>query len=91
MFGGILPGSDPAEAAGHKLRFDIAARRASRAYDAHCRSCGMNPLEARLLAPKLVQRGQALRQIELRTRQREAFRQKKQQLDRQFGSRGGAS
>ena len=85
-FGGILPGSNPAEAAARKLQRDIEARRASRAYDKHCRSCGMNPLEARLLAPAITKRGQALRRLDERKRQRDAIRKKKEQLDRQFGS-----
>ena len=81
-----LPGSNPAEAAARKLAHDIEARRASRAYDKFCRAQGMNPLAARLLAPAIAKRGQALRQIDERKRQRDNFRKKKEQLDRQFGS-----
>lgn len=84
---GTLPGSDPAAAKARKLQRDLEARAASRKYDAHCAQCGMDPLEARLLAPANVKRGAALRRIDERHRQQEAFHAKKEKLQRKFQAR----
>ena len=87
-----LPGaSNPAEAKARSIQRQLEAKRASRAYDQHCRSQGMNPREARLLAPPLVKKGQALRMVEERQRQRDLIKAKKEKLDNKFGIRRGAS
>ena len=90
-FGGTLPGSNPGEAKARAIQRQLEAKRASRKYDAHCASCGMNPIEARLLAPPLVKRGEALRRVDERHRQKELIKAKKEKIDRQFGIRRGAS
>ena len=82
---GRLPGSDPARAAARKLQREIAAKSASRKYEAFCDHCNMDPREARRLAPPLVRRGQALRSIEAKERRRDAFKRRKSELERRFG------
>ena len=85
-FGPPLPSHNPAEAKARSIQRQLEAKRASRAYDQHCRSCGMNPIEAQLLAPPNVKRGKALRNMEERHRQKEAFHAKKEKLQRKFQS-----
>ena len=80
-----LPGSDPAAAKAHKLQRDLANKAASRRYDQHCAECGMSAYEAKLFAPKNVQRGQTLRRIEAKQRQREMVKARKAQMERRFG------
>ena len=90
-FGGTLPGSSPAEAKARAIQRQLEAKRASRAYDKHCASCGMNPNEARFLAPPLVKRGKALRMAEERHRQRDLIKAKKEKLDRKFGDQSSSA
>ena len=85
-FGGTLPGSNPAEAKARSIQRQLENKRASRAYDKHCASCGMSAIEAQILAPPNVKRGKALRNMEQRQRQKEAFHSKKEKLARKFQS-----
>ena len=80
-----LPGSNPAAAKAAKLKRELEARKAARDYERHCRSCGMSLAEANLLAPKLVQQGQALRMADERKRRQANVRAQKDAMDRRFG------
>ncbi len=77
---------NPAEAKARKLKKDIANKVASRKFDAYCATAGINAMEAQILAPENVKRGKALRNIEQRHRQKEAFHSKKEKLARKFQS-----
>ena len=67
-----------------KLQRDLQAKAASRRYDQHCADCGMSAYEAKLFAPKNVQRGQTLRRIEAKQRQRDVIKARKEQMERRF-------
>ena len=45
----------------------------------------MDPIEARFLAPPLVKKGQALRMIEERLRQKDLIKAKKEKLNQKYG------
>ena len=79
---------NPAEAKARQLRRELEARAASRKYDSYCASCGMNAIEARLLAPPLAKKGKALRMADERHRQKEAFHSKKEKIARKFQGTG---
>ena len=83
---GQLPGQDPSKAAAAKLQAEIKAQSTSRRFEQHCAQCNINPIEARRLAPPLVRKGQALRSIETKQRQRDALKAKKEQYERRFGN-----
>ena len=82
-----LSGSNPAQAKARSIQRQLEAKRASRAYDKHCASCGMNPIEAKFLAPENVKKGKALRNIEERQRQKDLIKAKKEKLERKFQAR----
>ena len=78
---------NPAEAKARKLKKDIANKVASRKFDAYCATAGIDPIRAQLLAPENVKRGKALRNIEQRQRQKEAFHAKKERIQKKFQGR----
>ena len=90
-FGGTLPGSNPGEAKARAIQRQLEAKRASREYDKHCSTCGISPLEARLLAPPLVKKGAALRGVDERHRQRDLIKAKKEKLDNKFGRQSSSA
>ena len=81
-----LPGSDPAAAAARSVRRKLEMKRASREYEKYCASQGMSSAEAKLLAPSNVKAGLALRQVEEKKRQLNAFKAAKAQLKKKFQS-----
>ena len=91
MINPSLPGaSNPAAAKARIIQRELEARKAARDYEAHVRAIGMSLAEANLLAPKLVQKGQALRMADERKRRQANVRAKKEAMDRKFGDQRSA-
>lgn len=91
MINPSLPGaSNPAAAKAAKLRHELEAKAASRRYAAHCAECGIGAFEARLLAPELVKKGDALRAVEARRLKQEQLKQRKARLEQRFGRGTGS-
>ena len=80
-----LPNQDPSRAAAAKLKHQMLAKKAARAYQIRCENCQMDPLEARRVAPPLVREGIALRNIEAKKRKREALQKRKAKMENRFG------
>ena len=83
-----LPGaSNPAEAKARAIKRDIADKVASRKFDAYCASAGIDPIRAQFLIPANAKRGQSLRRIEQRQRDREALKAEKERIKKKFQGR----
>ena len=90
MINPSLNGSNPAAARARAIQRDLEARKAARDYDSHCRACGMSLAKANLLAPKLVQKGQALRMADERKRRQANVRAQKERMEQRFGGQRSA-
>ena len=86
-----LSGSNPAAAKARAIQRDLEAKRKSREYEAYCKQQNIGPAEANLLAPKNVKRGAALRSIEAKRQRQQELKQRKERLERRFGSQRSAS
>ena len=78
-------GIDPNQAKANKLKSELEAKAKSRQYEAHCKSCGISPLKARLLEPSKVRTGRLLRRAEESRRKMDAIKAMKQKLENRFG------